>query len=97
MLAIGDNVLSDEEIARIMASEAPLISLKGQWVEIDRDKLAATLALWKKAQQANSNGVPFHLGMRLLAGFLPVRVVRRIEGVDLRDQLAHRLRIGRIR
>ena len=69
MLAIGDNVLSDEEIARIMASEAPLISLKGQWVEIDRDKLAATLALWKKAQQANSNGVPFHLGMRLLAGF----------------------------
>ncbi len=85
MLAIGDNVLSDEEIARIMASEAPLISLKGQWVEIDRDKLAATLALWKKAQQANSNGVPFHLGMRLLAGFPLGSEVPGMEAGELAD------------
>ena len=69
LLAIGGQALSDAELAQILASDAPLISLKGQWVEVDREKLAATLALWKKAQQANAQGIPFHLGMRMLSGF----------------------------
>lgn len=68
-VAIGDQTLTEEEITRLMESEAPLVSLKGQWVEIDKDKLAQTLALWRKAQQANANGIPFHLGLRMLAGF----------------------------
>lgn len=69
MVAIGDQVLSADELAKLLAADAPLVSLKGQWVEVDRDKLAQTLALWRKAQAANANGIPFHLGMRMLAGF----------------------------
>ena len=47
MVAIGDQVLSAEELAKLLAADAPLVSLKGQWVEVDRDKLAQTLALWR--------------------------------------------------
>ncbi len=68
-VALGDQVLTPAELEILLNSETPLVSLKGQWVEVDRAKLAEALALWRKAQAANANGIPFHLGMRLLAGF----------------------------
>ncbi len=67
-VAMGGEKLTPEELARIQASEAPLISLKGQWVEIDRDRLQAALDKWKQAAAASLNGIPFHIGLRLLAG-----------------------------
>ncbi|HWB05240.1 MAG TPA: DEAD/DEAH box helicase [Verrucomicrobiales bacterium] len=67
-VAMGGEILTPEELARILASEAPLISLKGQWVEIDRDKLKEALDKWKQAAAASMNGIPFHVGLRMLAG-----------------------------
>ncbi|MBP7951267.1 MAG: DEAD/DEAH box helicase [Verrucomicrobiales bacterium] len=67
-VALGDQELTAAELAQILAADAPLVSLKGQWVEVDRDKLQQTLDHWRRAERANAGGLPFHLGMRLLAG-----------------------------
>ena len=67
-VAMGGEKLTPEELARILASEAPLISLKGQWVEIDRTKLREALAKWQQAAAASANGIPFHIGLRMLSG-----------------------------
>jgi len=68
-LALGDETLSAAECKRILASESGLVLLKGQWVEVDREKLAETLAHWKRVERAvGEDGVSFIEGMRMLAG-----------------------------
>ncbi len=68
-LALDGEPLSDEEWAQLAAAGDGLVRLKGRWVEVDRAKLDAVLAHWKKAQRAaSSDGVSFLEGMRLLAG-----------------------------
>jgi superfamily II DNA or RNA helicase len=67
-VAVGGQVLTPEELARILESDAPLISLKGQWVEIDRAKLRDALDRWQRAAAASMNGIPFHIGLRMMSG-----------------------------
>ena len=38
-LAVGDDTLTEEEIAALAAAKAPLVRLRGQWVAIDSDQL----------------------------------------------------------
>ena len=38
-LAVGDDTLSEEEIAALAQTKAPLVRLRGQWVAVDRDQL----------------------------------------------------------
>ena len=38
-LAVGDETLTDAEIAALAATKAPLIRLRGQWVAVDREQL----------------------------------------------------------
>src|SRR4029079_12111855 len=46
-----------------------LVSLRGQWVEIDRNRLSQALDHWKKVEkEARTGGITFVEGMRLLAG-----------------------------
>ncbi len=52
-----------------MKAEEGLVSLRGQWVEVDRDKLKSVLEHWRRvAKGAAGEGVPFLEAMRLLAG-----------------------------
>ncbi len=67
-VAAGGEVLSEAELEKLLQSEAPLISLKGRWVEIDRDRLKDALQRWRRAAAASSQGIPFHVGMRMLSG-----------------------------
>jgi non-specific serine/threonine protein kinase len=68
-LALGDEKLTEEEWRQIMKAEDGLLYLKGQWVEIDRERLSETLAHWKRVEdKAAENGISFVEGMRLLAG-----------------------------
>ena len=61
--------LSEREIEALLASAGGLVSLRGKWVELDRDKLAGALAHWKQVErEAESGGISFFQGMRLLAG-----------------------------
>jgi superfamily II DNA or RNA helicase len=68
-LALGADPLSSEELRRIMEAEDGLLNLKGQWVEVDREKLSQALAQWKRVEkEAGGRGISFIEGMRLLAG-----------------------------
>jgi non-specific serine/threonine protein kinase len=68
-LALGDQRLTEAEWRRIMASRDGLVNIKGQWVEVDREKLAEALAHWKQMEtETAGQGLGFIQGMRLLAG-----------------------------
>ena len=67
-LSLDGDPLTDEEWAQLRSSGAGLVSLRGRWVEMDRDRLLEVLGAWKKAQAAARDGVPFHEAMRLIAG-----------------------------
>ncbi len=69
-MSMGGEPLTAEEIAKIKASATGLVTLRGQWVEIDREQLDQVLAHWTKVQQAHTGGgLTFHEGMRFLSGF----------------------------
>ncbi|MDZ7615748.1 MAG: DEAD/DEAH box helicase, partial [Patescibacteria group bacterium] len=67
-VALGDETLTDEEWAELLGAEDGLVLIRGQWVEVDRKKLAEALDQWKAVQSQASDGVSFIEGMRLLAG-----------------------------
>ncbi len=66
--ALEGEALSKEEWEEILHSTSNLISLRGHWVEVDRDKLQEALAHWRKVQKTVvKDGVSFADAMRLLA------------------------------
>ena len=68
-VALGDTPLSPEELDSLLGGEDGLVLLKGQWVEVDRDKLREAIEHWNTLQrQADGGEVSFVEGMRLLAG-----------------------------
>ena len=75
-LALGDEELSDAEWSDLLAAEDGLVLLRGQWVEVDRQKLSEALAHWKDLAAHADEGISFVEGMRLLAG-APARPGRR--------------------
>jgi non-specific serine/threonine protein kinase len=67
-LALGDEKLTAAELHELMTAEAGLVLLRGQWVEVDRDRLQKALEHWKQVEASGADGVSFVEGMRLLAG-----------------------------
>jgi len=68
-LALGDEELTEKEWRQIMASEDGLAFVKGQWIEVDREKLSEALEQWKRVEASSAEGgISFIEGMRLLAG-----------------------------
>ncbi len=68
-VTLDGDPLTEDELARLLESAGGLVALKGKWVEVDRDKLSAALAHWKRVERdAQAHGVSFYDGMRLLAG-----------------------------
>ncbi len=65
-IVLGDESLSKRELQALLTSQESLVFIKGQWVELDREKLTEALAHWKEV--AAREGVSFAEGMRLLAG-----------------------------
>jgi non-specific serine/threonine protein kinase len=62
--------LTPEEWAQIQASPSGLVNLRGQWVELDAERLGRVMEHWKQVQAAHkAGGVSFHEGMRWLAGY----------------------------
>lgn len=61
--------LTQTELKELLASVDGLARLKGKWVEVDHEKLAAALKHWQSVQRsAQSGAISFYEGMRLLAG-----------------------------
>jgi len=68
-LTVDGGALSDAEIKALGAAGAGLTLLRGEWVEVDGEKLRQTLEHWKKVQAgAGAHGLSFAEGMRLLSG-----------------------------
>ena len=71
-LAVGGEALSEKEWRALAGAQGGLALVRGRWVEVDREKLDAVLAHWKKAQQeARSGSLSLLEAMRLLAGTAP--------------------------
>ncbi len=88
---LGDETLSEAEKRELLSASGGLLRLRGQWVEVDGEKLAAALAHWKRIErQARSGTISFYEGMRLLAGADPTsagpaeepRLLREWSGVE---------------
>ncbi len=53
-LAVGDDTLSEEEIAALAEAKAPLIRLRGQWVAVDPEQLKRGLEFLKREQSGQA-------------------------------------------
>ena len=68
-VALGGEALTADEIDALLNGDEALVLLKGQWVEVDRDRLGQAIAHWENLrQQAEAGEISFVEGMRLLAG-----------------------------
>ncbi len=68
-VTVDGQAVSEEELQSILAASNGLMLLKGQWVEIDKEKLSETLGIWKQVEaEASSGGISFFEGMRMLSG-----------------------------
>ncbi|HEX9244027.1 MAG TPA: DEAD/DEAH box helicase [Anaeromyxobacter sp.] len=67
-LTLGDEELTEAELAKLRQGSEGLVLLKGRWVEVDREKLDEVLRRWKEAQRNAKDGLSFIEAMRLLAG-----------------------------
>ena len=54
-LAVGDDTLTDEEIAALAETKSPLVRLRGHWVAVDPEQLRRGLEfLWRKPNEART-------------------------------------------
>ena len=65
-VVIDGQKLTASEIQQLLAGSDGLIFFRGQWIEVDREKLRQALSHWKSI--ASKDGISFIEGMRLLAG-----------------------------
>ena len=67
-IAIDGEPLTSEEMNAIYQADTGLILLRGQYVEVDAEKLKQALSHWELLQKQSADGLSFIEGMRLLAG-----------------------------
>ena len=68
-VTLGDDTLTGAEVQSLLGAESGLLSLRGRWVEINREQLKEVLDHWKKIEKAVSKeGVSFAEAMRLMSG-----------------------------
>jgi non-specific serine/threonine protein kinase len=60
--------LTPAEIAALLNAKQGLHWIRGQWVEVERDRLAQLIARFQGIENAAADGLPFGQAMRLLAG-----------------------------
>src|SRR6058998_1923857 len=71
-VSLGDDKLTAAEVRQLLASSGGLVRLRGQWVELDSERLREVLAHWERVRrEAEEGGLSFLEGMRLLAGAAP--------------------------
>src|SRR2546427_575802 len=71
-IALGDEKLTAAEVRQLLASSGGLVRLRGQWVELDSERLREGRAPWQRVRrEAEEGGLSFLEGMRLLAGAAP--------------------------
>jgi non-specific serine/threonine protein kinase len=71
-LLLGDVVISEEEVRRILAESEGMAYIKGKWVEVDPNKLNQLLKVFEQAKRAESEGLTLRdvMSMQMGAGIL---------------------------
>jgi non-specific serine/threonine protein kinase len=68
-VTLGGERLTAAEVKEILASAHGLALIRGQWVEVDRERLRRTMDRFQQAERlAAEGGLTFAEGMRMLAG-----------------------------
>jgi len=68
-VVLGDYNLTDEELEQLLAGdEDGLVRFRGEWVRLDREKLARLLDSWRQATRMAAGGIPLLVGLRYLLG-----------------------------
>jgi len=68
-VSLDGEALTDDEIDELLAATHGLALLRGKWVEVDSERLRATLDKFRAIERlSEKEGVPFGEAMRLLAG-----------------------------
>ncbi|MGD9584180.1 MAG: DEAD/DEAH box helicase [Lysobacterales bacterium] len=67
-VSLDGEPLAADEIQSLLAANAGLHWIRGQWVELDRDRLASAIDRFRGIEEAAASGLPFAQAMRLLAG-----------------------------
>jgi SNF2 family DNA or RNA helicase len=74
-VALGGETLSLEELRALARLKAPLVKLRGQWVQVDAAEIEAALALWKRkggGQATVREVVQMALGAEKISGNIPL-------------------------
>ncbi|WP_433871954.1 DEAD/DEAH box helicase [Saccharopolyspora sp. CA-218241] len=82
-LALGDAELTSAELAELAGAKVPLVRLRGRWVRLDRDRLAAGLAFLERSRTGRMSAGEVLAHARLPEDGAPVPVSR----VDARGWL----------
>ncbi|HVQ65339.1 MAG TPA: DEAD/DEAH box helicase, partial [Terriglobia bacterium] len=68
-VTLDGEILTEEEIAKLLAGRSGLHYVRGRWVEVNHDKLAKLLEQFRSAEKTVADsGVSFGYAMRLLSG-----------------------------
>ncbi|MGB3295153.1 MAG: DEAD/DEAH box helicase [Phormidesmis sp.] len=51
--SIGDQPVSEQEWQQLVAAKSPLVQFRGQWMELDPEKMQQMLEFWQKQQAEN--------------------------------------------
>ena len=52
-LAIGGEKVTEKEWKQLVSAKSPLVQFRGQWMELDQDKMQQMLAFWQQQQAEN--------------------------------------------
>ncbi|HET7881987.1 MAG TPA: DEAD/DEAH box helicase [Acetobacteraceae bacterium] len=68
-VTLDGKTLSAKEIAGLLSGTDSLVLLRGQWVEVDRERLERSIRQFREAEElARREGLSFAAAMRMLAG-----------------------------
>src|SRR5262249_16755902 len=68
-VALGGERLTAAEISELLDAHHGLVRVRGQWVELDSQRLREVLDHWKRVErEAGADALAFLEGMRLLSG-----------------------------
>jgi len=65
-LSIGGEVVTEAEWRRLIEAKTPLVRFRGEWIELDRDKMRQMLEFWQTRALAETDLTPLDL-MRIAA------------------------------
>ena len=66
VLTLKGTKIGHEELSKILETDDGLIKIRGNWVDINREKLNTILSYWEKARVLNAKGLSFTDALKIL-------------------------------